>query len=1061
MKTRILAFASFSSLMAVLTCPSLAVLAQTNGTAIWWGEINGGGNSNQLRVIAAGSGHDLAIKSDGTVVAWGSSAGGATSVPGDLNGVIAIAGGGGHSLAARTNGQLVAWGANSDGQAAVPAGLSNVVGVAAGNVHSVALKSDGTVAAWGYNGQGQCTVPAGLSNVIAIGARGYHTLALKSNGTVVAWADNAGGQTTVPANLSGVVAIAAGGEHSVALCSNGTIVAWGNNTYGQCTAPTNLGPFIAIGAGWYHTLGLKADHTVVAWGAGLTNLHNFPHYGQSIVPPGLHDVVAVAGGTLHSLVLVVEPPRIEVLPASQTVAAGSPVDFLVLAAGAPPLRYQWLFDGTNVLSGATNWTVHLTNAQPADSGAYRVVVTNLYGAVTSSPAILTVATVPVIVAGPTNLTVAIDDPADFYVTAVGDSQLVYQWYFRGTGAISGATSTSLHLDQVQLAHAGEYSVVVTNGSGAATSAPALLTVKRREGVVINCTEAALRAAMVFGGSVTFACNGTIFLTNTITNHLDTTFDGAGHDVVISGVDAVRVFFVPSNSSLTLKNLKVYNGRSVKGAGIFNDGGTLTLSGVTMGGNYAFNYVEPFSRLETAEGGAIYNQTGVVNASACLFNSNRAFQGSDEFDFTNLKARGGAIRNVGGIVNLQDCQFTGNYAAGAGTAGPIYYSRGAAGGAVHNSGTLTVTRCSFLGNAARGEPATINMYPAFAGGAGSGGAIYNDGSLALAASTVASNTASGGSGGSGAAGCATCPGSPRYPGSPGSNGGSANGGGLCNAGIASAVNCTFAWNTAVGGAGGPGGPGGPGMLHGISGTDGGNGGGGGSSFGGAIDGAVALTNCTLAFNSVVAGVGGAGGLGGSGVPPGISGQPGATGNTGSAGGGGVTEGTLAGSLLATNVPGGNSSGVVSDGGHNLSSDSSCNFAGVGSLNNTNPRLAPLGNYGGPTLTLALLPGSPAIDGGDQSLGPAVDQRGRPRPYGRSSDVGAYEVMPLVQFQHGATGGWDILLRDGQANQTYWLMASPTLFDWQSIATNQTGPEGSAWFQDIQTREPRRFYRVAKP
>jgi len=87
------------------------------------------------------------------------------------------------------------------------------------------------------------------------------------------------------------------------------------------------------------------------------------------------------------------------------------------------------------------------------------------------------------------------------------------------------------------------------------------------------------------------------------------------------------------------------------------------------------------------------------------------------------------------------------------------------------------------------------------------------------------------------------------------------------------------------------------------------------------------------------------------------------------------------------------------GYNLSSDSTCNFSNTGDLNNTDPLLGPLQNNGGPTETMALLRGSPAIDAGnpigctdnlDHLL--TTDQRGMPRPDHEDTsgcDMGAYE------------------------------------------------------------------------
>jgi hypothetical protein len=87
------------------------------------------------------------------------------------------------------------------------------------------------------------------------------------------------------------------------------------------------------------------------------------------------------------------------------------------------------------------------------------------------------------------------------------------------------------------------------------------------------------------------------------------------------------------------------------------------------------------------------------------------------------------------------------------------------------------------------------------------------------------------------------------------------------------------------------------------------------------------------------------------------------------------------------------------GYNLSSDGTCNFNSTGDLNNTDPKLGQLGNYGGQTQTMPLLSGSPAIDAGNPSgctdgQGHLLrtDQRGRPRPDKEDTggcDMGAYE------------------------------------------------------------------------
>ncbi|QBB71954.1 hypothetical protein ELE36_17180 [Pseudolysobacter antarcticus] len=112
-----------------------------------------------------------------------------------------------------------------------------------------------------------------------------------------------------------------------------------------------------------------------------------------------------------------------------------------------------------------------------------------------------------------------------------------------------------------------------------------------------------------------------------------------------------------------------------------------------------------------------------------------------------------------------------------------------------------------------------------------------------------------------------------------------------------------------------------------------------------------------------------------------------------------------SIIANPIGGANCIGAISSLGHNLDSAASCNFALPSDWINTNPKLAQLANNGGPTLTHALLPGSPAIDQGDNFYSYKYDQRsiGFPRVLGVAADIGAFEG---VQVDPIFANGFDV-------------------------------------------------------
>ncbi len=170
-------------------------------------------------------------------------------------------------------------------------------------------------------------------------------------------------------------------------------------------------------------------------------------------------------------------PAIVLQPQSQVVVLGTNATFSVVASGTPNPAYQWRFNGTN-LAAATADSFTRANAQAIHTGGYSVVISNSLGSVTSVVATLTVSTngiPPTINTPPQSQTVEKGQNATFTVTANGTQPLLYQWRFNG-GDLVGATSSSYTRFNAQTNDAGPYTVVVTNGAGSITSAPATLSV---------------------------------------------------------------------------------------------------------------------------------------------------------------------------------------------------------------------------------------------------------------------------------------------------------------------------------------------------------------------------------------------------------------------------------------------------------------------------------------------------------------------------------------------------------------------------------------------------------
>jgi|GEM_PF-2291070 len=394
----------------------------------------------------------VTLSSDGTIAAWGrnffgqlgdgTTTGRASPVAVNQTGVLAgktvisVAAGHIHVVALCSDGTLAAWGSSSNGllgdgtfangitpvlvdQTGVLAGKT-VVSVVAGALHNVALCSDGTLAAWGYNGFGalgdgtnttrlvpalvdQTGVLAGKTVVeVAVGVG--HTVVRCSDGTLAAWGYNDGqlgdGTTTwtnapVLVDQTGVlsgktpISLGAGEVHTVVLCSDGTLAAWGQDEYGQLgesvaevdrTIPVLVDQsgvlagktVISVSAGDFHNVVKCSDGTLAAWGRNqYLQIGLVSAVAERHVPVVVNQGATLAGktktslnsGTSHNFVIAANP---------MTILASAVVDTAVdendgAATGGISLRdaiNEVVSGGSITFDPALNdATIFLTNGQ--------------------------------------------------------------------------------------------------------------------------------------------------------------------------------------------------------------------------------------------------------------------------------------------------------------------------------------------------------------------------------------------------------------------------------------------------------------------------------------------------------------------------------------------------------------------------------------------------------------------------------------------------------------------------------------------------------------------------
>jgi hypothetical protein len=467
-----------------------------------------------------------------------------------------------------------------------------------------------------------------------------------------------------------------------------------------------------------------------------------------------------------------------------------------------------------------------------------------------------------------------------------------------------------------------------------------------DGTPASCTDAALLAALIGGGTISFDCgaNPHNIIASTYVIATDTVIDGGGR-ITLNGEDLRQVFIVASAASLTLDNLTIAHGGWPGNGGAIANNGTLILNNSIVRDSYSFNgygggiyntgalFVNNSQILNNSTGpgfagGGIFNNNGTVTISSSTVSGNASPYGGGIDSVGTLTIDGSTISgnfatvalggglDVGGIIHINNSVIENNFAelGGGGinatTAGNVSITNSAVvnneadaftefttGGGILNAGKLTLTAVTLQDNRAY-----------------DGGGLYNNGTQAVTVqtSTISGNEAAGGDGG----------GIYLYP------------------GALTLLNSTLSGNAAVGYGGG---------LFATTGT-------------------AQLTNVTFNLNIAAREGGGLYKSDGASL-------------------------SLINTIIANNTGGdcGLQNPLTSN-GYNLAGDATCGLNNTGDLENTDPLLSPLADNGGFTLTHLPQAASPALDGGSNINCPATDQRGIVRPQKGVCDIGAVEVAP---------------------------------------------------------------------
>lgn len=237
-----------------VACCRHVVALKNDGTVVAWGSNYAGQCNTQgitnVSFVGANENYTALVRKDGTVVVLSSNVqsylttitGEVMNIPKGLSDVKSLACGISHIVALKHDGTVVAWGHNVYGGCDVPSGLKDVKAIAAGDDFSLALKNDDSLIYWG-EARSISSLPLNTKNIKTICAGSNHAALLTNDGKVIVWGGNSSGQCAVPPDVENIIDIAAGNHTMIALKNDGSVIIWGSNSDGERDIPDDIRVF--------------------------------------------------------------------------------------------------------------------------------------------------------------------------------------------------------------------------------------------------------------------------------------------------------------------------------------------------------------------------------------------------------------------------------------------------------------------------------------------------------------------------------------------------------------------------------------------------------------------------------------------------------------------------------------------------------------------------------------------------------------------------------------------------------------------------------------------------